>query len=197
MGEMLDLDERKEPHGISTAAVLVGIGGAAAATAAVLAAKKYLDADCDEVVSPELDELNALNEQRLRKLPNPEARSRQRYTFLLANSLDVGTVAKLMGESLPATKKRLMERRLYAFEARDGWRIPAFQFIDGRVVRHLDDVVPHLRRELHPLEVVNWFNHENPDLQMKKEPVSPVTWLLHGGDSSVVAKLAGALGRPA
>ncbi len=198
MGEMPDLDERKESHGISTAAVLAGIGGAAAATAVILATKKYMDTDCiDEVVSTELEEFNAADAERLRKLPNPEARSRQRYTFLLANSLDVTTVAKLIGESLPATKKRLTERRLYAFEVREGWRVPAFQFVGGRVVRHLDGVVPHLRRELHPLEVVNWFSHENPDLTMKKERVSPVAWLLQGGDPSIVATLAEALGRPA
>lgn len=190
MGEMPDLDEREESHGMAAAVVggVLAVGGAALLGYALFAP----GASAGEHVSPELQAMNAADEERLRQLPDPRARTRQRFALLFANSLDVLTVAQLLREPLPVTEERLTGRRLYGFESKLGWRVPAFQFSQGCIVRQLDRVVPRLRQDLHPIEVVNWFHRENPDLQH----VSPVIWLQAGGDAGIVAHLAEYVGRP-
>lgn len=190
MGEMPDLEEREESHDMTAAVV----GGALAVSGAALLGYAFFTSEAapGEHVSPELQAMNAADEERMRQFPDPRARTRQRFALLFANSLDVLTVAQLLREPLPVTEERLTGRRLYGFDSKIGWRVPAFQFSQGRIVRNLDHVVPRLRQDLHPLEVVNWFHRDNPDLQH----VSPVTWLQAGGDVGIVAHLAEYVGRP-
>lgn len=199
MAEQRDVDGRKQSIAGVLGDAAFAIGGAAvgAALGATLGSALFSSATADpEAVSHELREMNASDQERMHNLPDPAARTRQRATLLFANSLDMPTVAKLLGESLPGTEERLMQRSLYGFGSDLGLRVPAFQFVEGRVVRNLDRVVPHLRGDLHPLEVVNWFHGENPDLQLNDRQVSPVAWLEAGGDAGVVARLAEGVGRP-
>ncbi|HYI09793.1 MAG TPA: hypothetical protein VEK57_12085 [Thermoanaerobaculia bacterium] len=193
---MPDPEEREESHGIPMTGIVVGALAAGGAAALLAYGLRGTEGSADEYVSPELREMNAADEERMRRSPDPRARTRQRFTLLLANSLDVPTVAQLLRESLPVTEERLTRRRLYGFESKLGWRVPAFQFAHGQIVRDLDRVVPRLRHDLHPLEVVNWFHRENPDLQLSDQHVSPLAWLQAGGDPGVVAHLAEFVGRP-
>ena len=205
MAEQRGSNERKESQ--TTAGASAGgtfaVGGAVlgaavggAAVGVAIGSALFGSGPAHAEPSQRLQEMNAADQQRMHNLPDPAARTRQRATLLFANSLDMPTVAKLLGESLRGTEERLIQRSLYGFGSDLGLRVPAFQFVEGRVVRNLDRVLLHLRGDLHSLEVVNWFHGENPDLQLNDRQVSPVAWLEAGGDAGVVARLAEGVGRP-
>jgi hypothetical protein len=122
--------------------------------------------------------------------PSPLARTAAATAVLLAASLTVAEAATLLGVDPSRIRQRLAAGSLYGLKRADGWRLPRFQFADGRLVPGIERVLPHLDRALHPLAVVRWFEQPDPDLEIDDAPVSPRAWLLAGGDPAPVATLA-------
>lgn len=52
-----------------------------------------------------------------------------------------------------------------------------------------------LPQHLHPAEVEGFFATANPNLVLGEKPVSPIDWLVSGGNPDVVAGLARDLDR--
>lgn len=115
------------------------------------------------------------------------------YAALVASSLTVGRAAELLGIDESRIRHRIGARTLYGIKFRGGWRLPIFQFRGGDLLPGIEEVLPKVPRDLHPLELLNWFTSPNPDLLLAGEEgsVSPRDWLLGGGDPAITALLAG------
>lgn len=118
----------------------------------------------------------------------------------------LGELARLLGESLDTDgaaistrvssgriRQRLGARQLYGVRLGNAWRIPRWQFTPEGVVPGLDRIVPALPEDLHPLAVEHFMTAPHADLTIDDEAVSPVSWLVSGGDPLRVARLATAL----
>lgn len=115
------------------------------------------------------------------------------HAELVARSLSVAEIAKHLEVDTSRVRQRIYAHSLYAFKHRGGWRLPAFQFQDGRIVPGLDVVVAALHPLLHPLAVSRWFTTSNNDLLLADEAVSPIVWLASGGPPEQVTAMAGNL----
>jgi hypothetical protein len=120
----------------------------------------------------------------------PGERTRQKMERLVAQSLTPQAVAEMLTSTAAEVVRQLRSRALYGFCVDRKWRVPRFQFHRGRVVSGLESVLPKLDRNLHPIEVVNWFTLPNTDLWIDEETVSPIKWLQAGRDAGKVAELA-------
>jgi hypothetical protein len=127
-------------------------------------------------------------------IPAAAAATAERMREIIAESLTPEEVAAALGIDTASVVKRIERRGLYAFRDEHGWRVPGFQFLGSRTVRHLAIIIPRLERDLHPIEVVNWFTFPHVDLVIGDASVSPLEWLERGGDGAVVASLADELG---
>jgi hypothetical protein len=126
---------------------------------------------------------------------DPVVRSAMRYARLVESSLTTKTAAKRLGVATSRIRQLLQAPpSLYGFKDDAGsWQLPAFQFTDTGTVPGIRKVIPSLPDEMHPLEVLNWFESANPDLVVEERPVSPLDWLRSGYEPEVVAHLADAL----
>lgn len=119
------------------------------------------------------------------------------WVKLRESSLTPKEAAKLLGVSPTRVRQRLGERSLYGFTVGSTWHLPRFQFDpSGGEVPGLAQIVPRLPADAHPLAVVGFFTHVDPDLSFDGEAMSPREWLAGGGDVGKVAELATTL-RPA
>jgi len=86
----------------------------------------------------------------------------------------------------------LAAHKLYGLQVRGAWRIPAFQFEGEGLLPRLDEVIPALPKDLHPVGVYHWFTEPNPDLSSEEgeHQISPREWLLAGYPPRAVAELA-------
>jgi hypothetical protein len=119
------------------------------------------------------------------------------YGRLVATSLDTAAAAKRLGVD-PSRVRQLVggsAPTLYAFKYRGTWRIPDFEFDKRALVPGLEEVVPLLPHDLHPIAVLNWFTTPHSDLVDEDETVrfSPRDWLRQGRSPAVVAALATSL----
>jgi hypothetical protein len=137
---------------------------------------------------------------------HPLVRTAAQYAALLGSSLSVTQVAAHLGVAESRIRQRLGERTLYGIKRPGGWRLPRFQFVTegagggtgDSTVPGVEQVLPHLPPDLHPLAVVSWFGTPNPDLTVGQDehPVSPLDWLSAGmppADVAALAENAGAL----
>ncbi|HEX2924587.1 MAG TPA: DNA-binding protein [Chloroflexota bacterium] len=124
---------------------------------------------------------------------DPILRTAVDYSALVASSLTVGLASEMLGVDESRIRHRIAVRTLYGIRFRGGWRLPIFQFHGGDLLPGIEEVLPKVPRDLHPLELLNWFTSPNPELLLPGalEPVSPRDWLLAGGDPKVAARLAG------
>jgi hypothetical protein len=120
----------------------------------------------------------------------PLARTAAKYEALLDTSLSPIEASEMLGVSVDDVIQRLADGTLYGVLTRQGWRIPDFQFEGGRSLPGIEEVLPLLHEELHPLAVHNWLANPNPDLLVGNNVVSPRQWLLGGRDVAAVARLA-------
>jgi excisionase family DNA binding protein len=120
-----------------------------------------------------------------------------RFAEMRARSLTVKEAAARLGVTGGRVRQRLSERTLYGFQTRRGWRLPDFQFgpePEG-TLPNLEQVLPQLPREIHPLTVEGFFTKPQADLVVGHEPVSVTEWLGSGGDAAAVAEIASDLQR--
>jgi hypothetical protein len=126
------------------------------------------------------------------------------YATLVATSLNVATVARLLKVDDSRIRQRLTSRTLYGMKLGHAWHLPLFQFEleERRGVPGVERVFPRLRDDLHPIEVYTWFVSPDPDLVFENAlvkdgesptPMSPRDWLRLGGNPETVAAVAESL----
>ena len=112
---------------------------------------------------------------------------------LLSTAYSASEVADLLGVSDSRVRQRRGDRTLWAIEDAGGWVFPALQFenVDGRrrQIRHLDQVLPAIPTDIHPLAVARLLSAAQSDLVVDGQPVSPLQWLRDGGDVLAVRKI--------
>jgi hypothetical protein len=126
---------------------------------------------------------------------DPLATSIAAYTDLLASSLTTAEAAALMGVGNSRVRQLLGGEcpRLYGIkkDRRGSWRLPRFQFDEQGLIPGIDQVLPELPRDLHPLEVVSWFRSPSPDLITGDGARhSPLQWLRAGHPVEAVVDIA-------
>ena len=122
---------------------------------------------------------------------NALARTAADYAALLATSLAANEAAQTLGLDPSRIRQLLVARKIYGLQRKGVWRIPIFQFDGHRLLPGLEEVVPSLPRDLHPVAVYRWFTSPNPDLlpeDLDRE-LSPREWLLAGYSPKIVAQL--------
>jgi DNA-binding CsgD family transcriptional regulator len=121
------------------------------------------------------------------------ARTAAEYAALRETSLTAIETARRLGVDPSRVRQLLAARKLYGLQVKGAWRIPAFQFQGEHLLPGLDEVVPALPKDLHPVGVYHWFTEPNPDLSSEKggeHRMSPREWLLAGYPPRAVAQLA-------
>ncbi len=114
---------------------------------------------------------------------------------MVVTDLSVAQAARKLGIDESRVRHRLSERTLFGTKVRGTWVLPAFQFSTDGPVPGIEQVLPHIPADLHPVALLNWFTLPEPDLVVGEEetPVSPRDWLLMGRDPKVAANLAESL----
>jgi hypothetical protein len=112
---------------------------------------------------------------------------------LQAEALTVKQAAAKLKVTEGRIRQRLAARTLFGIPTSGGWRIPLVQFGTTGLVRGLEQVLPALRSDAHPLVVEHFLSSPHVDLILDREQLSPLEWLASGGDVSVVVELAEAL----
>lgn len=123
------------------------------------------------------------------------ARTAATYAELMASSYTVPHVARLLGVNESRVRQRLLKGTLYGAKVNGEWRVPSFQFYYDRPIPGIEKVFRQLARDLHPLEVYNWFTMPNPDLVTGDDApsMSPRAWLIAGHATDHPAALAAEL----
>jgi hypothetical protein len=123
---------------------------------------------------------------------NALARTAAEYAALCDTSLTAGETAQKLGVDPSRVRQLLAARKIYGLQIRGAWKIPVFQFEGDRLLPGLEEVVPALPEDLHPVGIYHWFPTPNPDLVPGEleQGVSPREWLLSGHSPKLVAELA-------
>jgi hypothetical protein len=128
---------------------------------------------------------------------DPLAKTSADYAALLKESLPTAAVAELLGVDPSRIRQRLTSSppSLYGIRLESGWVVPTFQLEGNKILPGIGEVIARLDPELHPVSVLRWFLHPNPDLIIEKEGeepriLSPRDWLLYGLPVPLVAELA-------
>lgn len=120
------------------------------------------------------------------------ARTTAEYAVLLDTSLTVAETAQKLGVDTSRVRQLLTVRKIYGLQIRGVWKIPLFQLEDDRLLPGLEEVVPALPKNLHPIAIYHWFTTPHSDLAPKDfdRVISPREWLLTGHSPTVVVGLA-------
>lgn len=108
-----------------------------------------------------------------------------------AHTLSAAQVAGLTGKSRSQITRDLNNRKLYGVSVGRHWRIPSWQFTDGRALPGLADVVPAIPDHLHPTSVEGFMTTAQDDLDAR----TPVSYLRTGGNPALVAEMVAELAR--
>ncbi|MGI8856052.1 MAG: DNA-binding protein [Thermomicrobiales bacterium] len=126
--------------------------------------------------------------------PNPFLRTAAKFVTLIETAYTTKEAAALLGINESRVRQRCGERTLYGVKWRGGWRLPRFQFFEGRVIPFAERVLPHFPADLDLIAVYNWFTYPNDDLRDDRyREMSPREWLIGGRDYAPVAELAAGL----
>ncbi|HEV7517689.1 MAG TPA: hypothetical protein VGR07_15420 [Thermoanaerobaculia bacterium] len=126
-----------------------------------------------------------------RERANALARAAADYAALLETSLAANDAARILGLDPSRIRQLLAARKIFGLQIKGVWSIPAFQFDGHRLLPGVEEVMPTLPRDLHPVAVYRWFTTPNTDLvpeDLDRE-LSPREWLLAGYSPKVVAQL--------
>jgi hypothetical protein len=120
------------------------------------------------------------------------ARTAAEYAVLRDTSLTAAETAQKLGVDPSRVRQLLAARKIYGLQIRGAWKIPLFQLVDDRLLPGLEEVVPALPKDLHPIAVYHWFTTPSPDLTPESlgRALSPREWLLTGHSPTLVAELA-------
>lgn len=120
------------------------------------------------------------------------ARTTARYAALLGTSLTTAEAAARLGVERSRVRQRLAQGSLYGIRSPQGWRLPAFQFLEDGPLPGIGEAVGGLSSNLHPLAVHRFFTLPNVDLHASEldRDLSPREWLQAGYPPQAVAELA-------
>jgi hypothetical protein len=125
---------------------------------------------------------------------NPLVRTAAEYANLVRDSYSTDQAATLLDVNSSRIRQRVARdpRTLYGIRLSHGWRIPKFQFDGRRLIPGIEQVLPALPRDVHPVAVHRWFTLPNVDLVDESEEarLSPLDWLRTGRSPQIVAELA-------
>ncbi len=98
---------------------------------------------------------------------------------MVVTDLSVAQAARKLGIDESRMRHRLSERSLYGIKVRGTCGLPAFQFSADATMPGIEQVLPRVPADLHPVALLNWFTLPKPDLVVGEEetPVSPRDWL--------------------
>jgi hypothetical protein len=117
------------------------------------------------------------------------------HAGLVETGLTTIQAAKMLGVTDARIRQRLKERTLLAIKAGGAWRLPLFQFSEGRELPGWAEVALAIPRGVSPVTLASWLMLPNGELVPGEDgpPMSPRAWLLDGRPAEAVAQLAGAL----
>jgi hypothetical protein len=127
--------------------------------------------------------------------PNALTLTAADYAVLRETSLSVREAARRLELDPSGIWQLLTERKIYGLQVKGVWKIPLFQLDGDRLLPGLEEVVPRLAGDLHPVAVHSWFTTPNPDLTPEdlELALSPREWLLAGYPPKAIAELAAEL----
>ncbi len=112
-----------------------------------------------------------------------------------ADALSVAQAAKVLDKTEGRVRQLVTAGQLATISNGEaGYRLPSWQFNEGRIVPSLSTVLEHVGSSVHPLTLAGFMMRADPDLEVDGMAVSPVQWLVAGGDAESVADLAADLG---
>jgi hypothetical protein len=131
------------------------------------------------------------------EIPYVVAQTAAEYVALCDTSLNVDETARKLGVNPHRVRQLLAAYKIYGLRVQGAWKIPVFQLEGDRLLPGLEEVVPVLPKDLHPVGVYRWFMTPSPDLVPGglDQELSPREWLLTGGSPGAVAKIAADLDR--
>lgn len=120
-------------------------------------------------------------------------RSASLHAASLASAIPLATAAKRLGVSDSRLRQRILEGTLVSLRERgtQAHRIPLFQLTDTGELPGLRTVLGAVRDDAPTLAICGFFSTPQPDLEAEEgEALTPVEWLMSGGDPAPVAELA-------
>ncbi len=130
--------------------------------------------------------------------PDPLAQSTVKYAAIVTRSLSSKAVSRRLGLSPGGIRQMIADRSLYSFLIGHRRYIPEFQFQGNRLVSNIAGINKALPRDLHPVEVYNWYHLPNLDLFLDEDidhTIRPLDWLKGGYDAERVVFLANRMRR--
>ncbi len=125
---------------------------------------------------------------------DPVAETAIKYAAIVESSLTFKEVAARLGRSESQVRQMIARRTLYSFTLEARRYIPVFQFDKkGKLLPNITKVNPVLSRDLHPVEVFEWYTLPKPDLYLNDDidqTISPIAWLADGRDLRTLVTLA-------
>lgn len=123
----------------------------------------------------------------------PQLRAIAELSAVMLSSLTIAQAAQHLKCNRSRIRQRLKNRTLYGIKSNRRWLLPKFQFDTDGEVRNIGKVIQVLDPNIHPLEVVKWFDNPDPDLTLRNKSLSPAEWLKTGGEADKVRSLAAEL----
>ncbi len=115
---------------------------------------------------------------------------------ILAGSHSVSLVAQRLGISRREVRTRIAGSRLLGIKRDRELVLPAFQFTLQGLLPGLEEVLAAARPTgLHPVSLINFLRRPTYYLSCADQPLSPIEWLMNGGEVERVVPLVRALGQ--
>lgn len=108
-----------------------------------------------------------------------------------AGALDYRQAADILGVNPSSVTRAVAAGRLYAPVVDGRRRFPGWQFVGGKPLPGLPEILPHLASGMHPASLAAIMTGPDEDLGGR----SPVGWLAGGGSPARIAALLDALDR--
>lgn len=125
---------------------------------------------------------------------DPVAETAVQFAAIIESSLTIKEAAKRINKPESQIRQMIARRTLYSILLDNRRYIPLFQFKkDGGLLPNITKVNAALSADLHPVEVFEWYTQPDPDLYLGdtiEQTISPIAWLLAGGDYQTLVKLA-------
>lgn len=145
------------------------------------------DASITSPTGPLSETSKAVGEDPLTASASPALRAR---LSAVIRSLSDDETARVLAISTRQVRRRAHEGDLHFFEIGRKRRYPCWQFIgDCRLLPGLREVAPALRRSRAPETIEAIMTTKHPRLLVRGAATSPVEWLVHTGDASIVGRL--------
>jgi len=118
-----------------------------------------------------------------------------RYQKFRDEALTAVEAARLLRVSDSRVRQLVSSGQVVTIPNSDGHLLPAWQFAHGRLVPGLSDLTKAVN-DVHPLTLASFMTLPDVDLEVEGRPVSPVEWLISGGEVEAVTDLALGLAIP-